>query len=304
MIIVVILVPILMFSLVGAVTYHFIKKSNRGNKENLDDVETGSAQSFIPIETVKNGCVVLKNGKIRKIIECSSLNYGLKTDEEQVSIEMMFQQFINSINFPISFFMQTRLIDNKKRMDSLVDDVAVTVEKFPALEDYGNLYVNAMKNINKEIGNTKEKKKYIIIPFDDGLDIEALTNSEKREYVERELDNRCSIVLNGLTNLGIRAEVLDNQNIIELMYSTFYRNNYRYHEHLSEEEALAVIIEGQHDSFKESDYSKDIINALNATINQYQRASGRLTDKMKQQEEMLIRIKEEMRQEAHKSGRD
>ena len=56
-------------------------------------------QSFVPIKEIRDGILVLKDGSMRAILLASSLNFALKSADEQQSILFQFQNFLNSINF-------------------------------------------------------------------------------------------------------------------------------------------------------------------------------------------------------------
>ena len=59
-------------------------------------------QDFIPIKDIRSGIIVLNNGDLRMMLMTSSLNFGLKSTDEQAAIIMQFQNFLNSIEFPVS----------------------------------------------------------------------------------------------------------------------------------------------------------------------------------------------------------
>ena len=81
---------------------------------------TGVAtQQFVPIERVRDGIVVLKNGELRSILITSSLNLALKSEDEQQAILLQFQNLLNSLDFPIEFFVQSRRLNIKPYMDLL-----------------------------------------------------------------------------------------------------------------------------------------------------------------------------------------
>jgi type IV secretory pathway VirB4 component len=67
-----------------------------------------ATQQFVPIERVRDGIVVLKNGELRAVLITSSLNLSLKSEDEQQAILLQFQNLLNSLDFPIQFFIQSR----------------------------------------------------------------------------------------------------------------------------------------------------------------------------------------------------
>jgi len=288
MTIILVLVPILFFIIIGGIAFYFIKKTTPVNI--AEENNPNSIQDFLPIENIVDGYVILKDKKLRKVIECSSTNYNLKTEDEQSSIDMIFQRFLNSLSFPISIFLQTRVIDNTKRMRILREDVDKVKRTFPELENYGNKYINAMDMINEAIGNSLEKKKFIIVPYDEEVNMASITKEERDDYIKKEIDNRCIIVLNGLSTLGISASVLKTQDLVELFYSTLNRDDYGYSDNLTKDEALSYIVEGEEDVFKIADYKKNIRTSLTSALNIYEANSSKLSKEDLKNEETIRNV--------------
>lgn len=294
----IIIVPLIFFGIVGGVAFYFIKKSTPKGTE--EEVNPKTVQDFLPVEDISDGYIILKNKRLRKVIKCSSTNYDLKTEDEQTSIEMIFQQFINSLSFPITMFIQTRVIDNSKRMKILREDVEKVKRKFPELNDYARKYIDAMSNINEIIGNSLEKNKYIIVPYDDEIKLTTATEEEKVEYMKSELENRCQLIINGLSRLGVRAKTLNDNELIELFYSTFNRDNYSYSDNITKDEALATIVGCNEDIFSKADLKKNLRASLTVAINVLETNSRKLTEKDLEHEKIL----RQMYEEYNKAGED
>ena len=56
-------------------------------------------QDFIPIQEIRNGILVLKDGSLRAILMTSAVNLALKSGNEQEGTIYMFQNFLNSLDF-------------------------------------------------------------------------------------------------------------------------------------------------------------------------------------------------------------
>lgn len=290
MILAAILISVLMFGLVGGVAFYFIRKTSPDTTVGSGP-SANSAQGFLPLADIRDGYMVLKDGSLRRAIECSSINFDLKTEEEQASIEMIFQRFLNSLTFPVSFFLQTRIIDNSKRLRILEEEISSVKRDFPKLEDYADQYLRAMGNINEELQSFTQKKKFIIVPFDDRLEVDSLSSEEKEEYIRKQLDNRCSIVLNGLANLGIRASILSTEDLVDLMYSTTHRDDYSFAENLTENEALSLFVEGSSNVSTKKDSRREALAAVEAALNQLSIHHESLEDKGEMLEEKLREVK-------------
>src|SRR3989344_1768149 len=70
-----------------------------------------ASQEFLPIETIRDGVAVLKDGGLRMILMASAFNFALKAPEEQDAIISQYQNFLNSVDFPIQFMVQSRRLN-------------------------------------------------------------------------------------------------------------------------------------------------------------------------------------------------
>ena len=125
------LIMLVVFGGVGAVAFIMIRKVDPKNKDVSEKSDIKTAQEFLPFEDITNNMIVLGQHRYRAVLNCSSTNYQLKTAGEREQIEMSFQRFLNTITFPVTFFMQTKVIDNSKRMEDLKRDAERTVREFP-----------------------------------------------------------------------------------------------------------------------------------------------------------------------------
>ena len=70
-----------------------------------------STQDFVPISEVRDGVVVLKDGTMRAVLLASSINFALKSEDEQTAFIVQFQNFLNSLDFSCQIFIQSRALD-------------------------------------------------------------------------------------------------------------------------------------------------------------------------------------------------
>lgn len=194
-----------------------------------------TSQDFLPYEDIKDDMIILGGYQYRAIVRCNSINYRLRTEEEQDVVELTYKRFIDSLTFPIVEYVQTRLIDNNKIVKIIEKDIEKTSEKFPNLNYIGNQYIEEMSNIFNYLNNNKQKEKYIIVPYDDAYSLTKLSDEEKYEYAKEELNNRVSIIVDGLQSVGgIQAKRLSTEEIEELLFASYHRDNYYFSEYLDE----------------------------------------------------------------------
>src|SRR5258708_589158 len=70
-----------------------------------------ATQDFVPIKEVRDGVVILKDNSLRSILMTSSMNFALKSEDEQKAIILQFQNFLNTLEFSVQFFIQSRKLD-------------------------------------------------------------------------------------------------------------------------------------------------------------------------------------------------
>src|SRR3989344_1535214 len=70
-----------------------------------------ATQEFVPIKEVRNGIITLKNGGMRSILMVSSMNFALKSEDEQKAVIYQFQNFLNSLDFSVQILVQSRKLD-------------------------------------------------------------------------------------------------------------------------------------------------------------------------------------------------
>lgn len=261
------LIMLVIFGAIGAVVYIMIKKVDPKSKDSSENPDIKEAQEFLPFEDISNNMIILPNHRFRAVLACSSTNYQLKTAGEREQIEMSFQRFLNTITFPVTFFLQTKVIDNTERMKALAKDVERTVAEFPNMANYAERYQKDMANLNQMIGNNQQKKRYIIVTYDDSGDLSTLSDEEKIIHAEKEIQHRCNGLISNLQSVGVRATVLDTAELVELVYSCYYRDDYSYSETIASKEPFAMFVGGTKDSFKNLPKAKLLDLILGEAIN-------------------------------------
>lgn len=236
--------------LVGIVL-HFMKKMGAADTDNTESDNITSAQEFLPFSDIRDNMIILPGQKYRAVLECTSMNYQLKTASEREQIELAFQRFLNSVNFPITFFLQTKTIDNSNRLKILGEEIAQTLQDFPDMQDYANQYYRDMETLNTRIGNAHQKKRYIIVTYDDVSELDNLSKDEQFLYAQAELRNRCGALSSNLEGAGVRSHMLNTEELIELVYSCYYRDDYSYAECIANGDAYKLFVDGEKDHFKE-----------------------------------------------------
>ena len=252
----------------AALMIFIIKKLDPNQGDKSEDGSSGIAQDFLPFDDIQNGIIILPNYCYRAILECTSLNYDLKTEGERDQIEMSFQRFINSLSFPTSIFLQTKEIDNSSRIESLKKEVQQTLVEFPGISTYAEQYIKDMQTLNTRIGNNQQKKRYIINTYDEASQLGQLSDGEKAAYAAKELQTRCNAISQGLDAVGVRTQRLGTPELIELIYSCYNRDKFSYAGAISSGDAFSLFVDGAEDKFENFPKVGLLDLILGETINQ------------------------------------
>lgn len=194
-----------------------------------------ATQQFVPIERIRDGIITLKSGELRAILITSSLNIALKSDDEQSAILLQFQNLLNSLEFPIQMFAESRRLNIKPYLDLLEDRETKVTEDLLKIQIHE--YIGFIKKFAEET-NIMTKHFFIVIPY---LPISAATpggvssllgfgggSSQPTAAEEQafdasriQLEQRISTVVQGLSRFGVRAQKLGTEEAVELFYKLF-----------------------------------------------------------------------------------
>lgn len=190
-----------------------------------------ATQQFVPIERIRDGIIVLKSGELRSILMTSSLNLALKSEDEQQAILLQFQSLLNSLDFPIEFFVQSRRLNIKPYIDLLQNRSKEVKEDLLKIQIHE--YIGFITKFADET-NIMTKHFFIVIPyfqekekspsnsFSFGLGNSSVGgNKEAFDTARIQLEQRVSTVSQGLSRFGLRSQKLGTEEIVELFYKLF-----------------------------------------------------------------------------------
>lgn len=123
----------------------------------------GSTWRYLPFSQIKENIIILKDWSARVVLKCSTINFLLKSTQEQDSIIMSYQRFLNSINFPLQVMIRSKKLDIDTYLWKL-NKLAVEQKNW-LLQNQTYEYVEYLKKLI-EVAQIMKKEFYIIIPFD------------------------------------------------------------------------------------------------------------------------------------------
>lgn len=193
-----------------------------------------SAQQFLDIAEIKDDIVILKNGAMRGILMVSSINFALKSSDEQDALVYNYQNFLNSLDFSTQIIILSRQLNIDPYLTSLEEKEKEQSNELLRIQTYE--YRQYVKNL-VEIANIMSKTFYVAIPYsplaskDVGIidKIFSFMSSDSASSIKMEdfikhktqLIQRMSHIKRGLGALGLRSEMLTTQELIELFYSIY-----------------------------------------------------------------------------------
>ncbi|MEP7162450.1 MAG: hypothetical protein ABI747_01660 [Candidatus Moraniibacteriota bacterium] len=193
-----------------------------------------STQKYVDVEEIREGMIVLKSGALRSILLVSSLNFDLKASEEQDAIIAQYQNFLNSLDFPVQIVIQSRRFNIEPYLELLKNREAQQTNEL--LRFQIGEYRDFIKNLT-EVSNIMSKFFYIVIPFspvenEEGGFWQKATDifrqkktiglkDELFDTYRTQLLQRVDHCVAALTPTGIRATLLGTEEIIELLYNSY-----------------------------------------------------------------------------------
>ncbi len=191
-----------------------------------------TSQDFVPIKEVRDGVAILKDGSMRAIMMTSSLNFALKSQDEQEAIIFQFQNFLNSLDFTIQIFIQSRKLDIRPYLAMLEDKTKSQTNDLLRIQS--KEYINFIKTFTESV-NIMTKNFFIVIPYTPpGLNLSKgskMFGGNKKTKVQQvaddfeesrsQLEQRVSVVKQGISRCGVRVARLGTEEIIEIYYKIF-----------------------------------------------------------------------------------
>lgn len=207
-----------------------------GNKAKINKAKKADpTQKFIEIQNIKDDVIILKNGGLRSVCIASSINFELKGNEEQEALITRFQGFLNSLDFTFQILITSRKLD--------IDPYLSNLKELSKTQENELLHTQILEYIDfiqkfVEITEVMNKSFYLIIPYNPiGAKKEKLFDkikfaikpqesvqkipTEKFNEYKDQLMQRVNHVISGLTQVEIRAVMLNTKQLTRLIYESY-----------------------------------------------------------------------------------
>ncbi|OGG85569.1 hypothetical protein A2392_02225 [Candidatus Kaiserbacteria bacterium RIFOXYB1_FULL_46_14] len=196
--------------------------------------KNNTTQNFVPLRDIKDNVVILKNGQMNMVLLASSINFALKSVDEQEAILRQFQAFLNTIDFSLQFYIQSRRLDIQPYLDTLA--ARESKQDNDLMRIQLREYMQFVKTFTTEV-DVMSKSFFIVIPYTPVTaniqssigSFKELLGGQKNVYFDDknfaehklQLQQRTALVEQGLSAIGVRTILLQSEELVELYYHIF-----------------------------------------------------------------------------------
>lgn len=198
---------------------------------------TNTTKEFVDVEDIRDNVVVLKNGSLRLLLKVGAVNFDLKSEDEQKAIVIGFQNFLNSIDFPVQISVQSRKININPYLDYLNKNLEMMDTELLRIQ--AEEYIKFVTGLT-ELANIMSKNFYVVVPFylveapasqkgfvgsiqsiiSPSKAAKKLTDAEFAEY-KNQITQRASLIGEGLASLGLQISALQESDLRSLFHNTY-----------------------------------------------------------------------------------
>jgi len=195
---------------------------------------TSSTEKFLDIAEVKEDTVIMRDGTLRAVILVSSINFALKSEDEQNAIISAYVSFLNNIDFSLQIVIQSRELNIENYIKSLKQKEKEQTNELLKMQtseyvQYIQELISMSKIMNKRFyvvltyNPLSDKQKGFFSRFFDVFKPATLIKMKSNIFQRRkvELNRRVDNIIAGLGSIGLQSVQLDTQSLLELYYNTY-----------------------------------------------------------------------------------
>ncbi len=307
------IIVFIMIALVGLYVYIMRPKTQKPDKETEEMIENTSSKKenkveqdygkftgnltkesifeFMEFDEIVDNMIVRKNGtQYVMILQCNGVNYDLMSEDEKISVEEGFVQFLNTLRFPIQLYIQSRTLNLKDiieeyraRVDNLTAEIDKIDAKIAQAQTAGNKALKEKLEFEKrrkvnilEYGiditdyvdklssnrNILQQKTYVVVSYysaEIGGGLERYSKEEIYNMCFAELYTRCQNIASALASSQISSTILDSEELAELLYVAYNRDE-------AEVLQLSKALDAQYDALYSS--GKDVLQKKQEKLDQ------------------------------------
>lgn len=193
-----------------------------------------SSQKYLNIAEIREDTVIMRDSTLRAVLLVSSVNFALKSEDEQEAIISSYVSFLNNIDFPLQIAIQSRELDINGYLEQLRQKEKEQTNELLKIQtaEYTQ-YIEELVSLAKIMN----KRFYVVIPYNPMTDKKknffsslweilkpaTLIKMKEEKFLKykAELGRRVDNVMSSLASTGLNAVQLDTQGLIELYYNTY-----------------------------------------------------------------------------------
>lgn len=192
---------------------------------------TAATQDFVTIRDIRDGIVVLKSGQICKVLLASSVNFALKSQDEQRAILFQFQNFLNTLDFSLQIYVQSRRLNIEPYLAMLAE--RQDAQDNDLMRVQLREYIEFIRSFTIEV-DVMSKNFFVIVPYTPNkINItggfkgilsqgrSGMQNDNNLEEQRLQLEQRQAVVEQGLNRMGVRTIALQTDELVELFYHIY-----------------------------------------------------------------------------------
>ncbi len=193
-------------------------------------------QRYLDIAEIREDVVVMKDGTMRMVLMVSSINFALKSEDEQQAVIQGYMQFLNGLEHTLQISIQSRkmnidgyLARLKTQEDTITNELLKT-----QIRDYTSFVKELV-----DLGEIMQKRFFVIVPYDpsagndkgkgffvklqNALSPASIIKLNAKQFAERRetIARRTQMISGGLESMGLSVVQLDTQGLIELYYNAY-----------------------------------------------------------------------------------
>lgn len=195
------------------------------------------SQKFLDVAEIRDDVVILRDGTLRSVLLVSSINFALKSVDEQNAIVQAYMQFLNGLDFPIQVVIQSRRMNIDTYLRQL--RASENEQQNELLKRQINDYRDFIKQL-VDLGEIMQKRFYIVVPLNPAVDqsstqkgfvqrigdilspvVTTKISEERFTKLKFDLSIRVNQIIGGLSSMSLNAVQLDTQSLIELLYTVY-----------------------------------------------------------------------------------
>lgn len=198
-----------------------------------------TSQNTLQVAEIRENIVVMRDGSFRAVVACKSINFDLMSSREREGVEYSYQNFLNSLYFPVQIFIRSQRVDIGPYLDRLTgirrnqDNMLLGV----LMDDY----IDFIDALSQE-ANIMDKSFFIVVPYFPTGDLADIKNQTKGFFgklfakqntdtikideatynkAKDEIKNRVDSVMSGLFQMGVKSVQLNTKELGELYYNIY-----------------------------------------------------------------------------------